>query len=425
MQLESYWLASRGLAPATAPADLPARASVVVIGGGLTGLSAARTLAKNGTDVVVLEADAIGAAASGRNGGQCNNGIATDLGALAERLGMDAACAIYTAFNDAVDRVEAIVTEEAIACDFVRNGKLKLADKPDHARKLIKAVALLQRTVDPDARYLDRAALGHEIGSDAFHGGIVLPLSGSVHVGRLTRGLADAARRHGAQILERTAVTGLTRIDGGKHRIATRRGTIVADEVLLATGVSGVGPFGWLRRRIVPVGSFVIATEPLGEDRIARLMPGRRNYTTSRHIGNYFRLAADGRLIFGGRALFAMPTPQNVDRGGKILRARLGQIFPDLADVPIAHVWGGVLDMTADRLPRAGAHGGVHYAVGLSGHGVQMSVFLGDRMADVILGNRKDQPFSALPWPAVPGHFGKPWFLPAVGAYYRYLDWRY
>jgi glycine/D-amino acid oxidase-like deaminating enzyme len=425
MQLEPYWLASRTPFIHAEQGDLPSRASVVVIGGGLTGLAAARTLALGGADAVLLEADIIGGAASGRNGGQCNNGIATDFGALIQRLGMDAARAIYGAFNSAVDKVEAIVADEAIDCDFVRNGKLKLADKPEHAAKLVKAVELLQREVDPEAYFVDRANLKREIVSDAFHGGIVFPRSASLHVGRLTCGLADAAVRHGAVIYEHTPVTGMKRLGGGAHQIATPRGTITVDAVLLATGASMKGPFSWLRRRIVPVGSFVIATEPLTPGQIDRLMPGRRNFTTSRHIGNYFRLTADDRLIFGGRARFALSNPVNDAKGGEILQARLRKVFPELAGLPVAHTWGGVLDMTTDRLPRAGVRDGVHYAVGLSGHGVQMSVFLGDRMADVIVGKRQDQPFSELAWPAVPGHFGRPWFLPLIGAYYHYLDWRY
>lgn len=426
MMLESYWLDSGERFAPEGVTPLPARASVVVVGGGFTGLAAARALALAGTQVVVIEAGRIAGEASGRNGGQCNNGIAGDFAALGARFGRERATALYRAFDTGVDRVEAIVAEEAIDCDFTRNGKLKLADKPEHVAKLARAAELLSKTVEPDIRLLDRDRLAGEIRSDAFHGGLVFPHSASLHMGRFATGLARAAKRHGAHIHEDTPLTGLTRAPGGRHKLVTPRGTIIADTVLLATGASMAGPFGWLRRRIVPIGSFIVATEPLG-DLANMVMPGRRNATTTRNIGNYFRLTADNRLIFGGRAHFALSSPRNDIRSGMILEARMREIFPALADVRIAHNWGGIVDLTADRLPRAGIRDGLHYAMGYSGHGTQISVLMGEVMARIMTGASPAEanPFHGIDWPAIPGHFGPPWFLPLVGAYYRYQDWRH
>jgi len=425
MKLTPYWLdTAPRFAGASDAAALPARADVVVVGAGLTGLAAARRLAMAGADVVVIDAGRVGGEASGRNGGQCNNGIAGDLGALAARFGMDRARALYRAFDAAVDRVEAITVEEAIACDFVRNGKLKLADKPEHAHKLARTAELLGREVEPDLRLIDRADLIQEIGSDAFHGGLVFPNSASLHVGRFVAGLADATVRHGAGVFEGVALTDMRRTANG-HRLTTGAGTIDAGAVLLASGASMRGPFAWLRRRIVPIGSFIIATEPLGAERAARLMPGRRNCTTTRNIGNYFRLTADNRLIFGGRARFALSSPSSDAKSGLVLQAAMRRIFPELADARIDYTWGGIVDMTADRLPRAGERDGVHFATGYSGHGTQMAVLMGERMARTIGGEADANPLAGMDWPAVPGHFGRPWFLPFVGAYYRYQDWRH
>lgn len=424
-KLDSYWLATSPRFAGGAAGPVPARADVVVVGAGLTGLAAARALARAGTQVVVVDAGRVAGAASGRNGGQCNNGLAGELGALAARIGMDRARALYRAFDNAVDRVAAIVAEEGIACDFVRNGKLKLADKPGHAGKLARAAAVLAREVEPDLRLLDRTELRAEIGSDAFHGGLLLPRSASLHMGRFAAGLADAAVRHGATIHEHAAVTALARLPGGGHRVTTARGTIAADAVLLATGASMAGPFGWLRRRIVPIGSFIVATAPLGQALAARLMPARRNCTTTRQIGHYFRLTADDRLIFGGRARFALSSPASDAKSGRILAAGMRRVFPALADTAIDYTWGGIVDMTADRLPRAGERDGVHFATGYSGHGTQMAVLMGERMARVIAGDAAANPLAGLDWPAIPGHFGPPWFLPLVGAYYRYRDWRH
>ncbi|TVV70362.1 NAD(P)/FAD-dependent oxidoreductase [Sphingomonas solaris] len=424
MKLESFWTDTAPRFAGASDAPLPRKASVVVVGGGFTGLAAARALAMAGTDVVLVEAGRVAGEASGRNGGQCNNGLAGDLGGLAAKIGMDAARALYHAFDEGVDRVEAIVRDEQIQCDFVRNGKLKLADKPEHGEKLGKTAEMLAREVEPNLRLIDKADLHREIGSDQFHGGIVFPRSASLHMGRFAAGLAEAAVRHGAVLHEQAGVTAITKIPGGRHRIETAKGPIEADAVLLATGASMKGPFGWMRRRIVPIGSFIVATQPLRPGQVARLMPGRRNCSTTRNVGNYFRLTADDRLIFGGRARFALSSPRSDLKSGKVLEAGMARIFPELADFPIDYTWGGIVDMTADRMPRAGERDGIFYSTGYSGHGTQMSVLMGERMARVIAGDAAANPWANLKWPAIPGHFGTPWFLPLVGAYYRYQDWR-
>jgi len=171
------------------------------------------------------------------------------------------------------------------------------------------------------------------------------------------------------------------------------------------------------------VGSFIIATEPLDKGLLDRMLPHRRNYVTSRNIGNYFRVSPDDRLIFGGRARFAMSNPRSDVKSGRVLRAAMEEMFPELRGVGIDYCWGGLVDMTADRLPRAGEHRGMYFATGYSGHGVQMSVHMGQVMADVMAGKPERNPWQGLEWPAIPGHFGKPWFLPVVGAYYRLQDW--
>ena len=152
-------------------------------------------------------------------------------------------------------------------------------------------------------------------------------------------------------------------------------------------------------------------------------MPGNRTCVTSMNVGNYFRLAPDNRLIFGGRARFSATSDQRSDaKSGAILVDGLTRIFPQLAGIEIDHCWGGLVDMTGDRFPRAGYQDGLWYAMGYAGHGAQLSTHLGMIIADAMLGREDRNPMKGLDWPAVPGHFGKPWFLPLVGMYYKMLD---
>ena len=152
-------------------------------------------------------------------------------------------------------------------------------------------------------------------------------------------------------------------------------------------------------------------------------MPTRRTAVTTKNIGNYFRISPDDRLIFGGRARFALSSPDSDAKSGRILERTMLQIFPQLAGTEIAYCWGGLLDVTRDRLPRAGQQDGLYYSMGYSGHGVQMAVYMGEIMARVMAGDATANPWRELPWPPVPAPASSPWFLPLIGAYYRALDY--
>ena len=422
MQFRSYWHDTAPAFAGAAEGPVEGRYDVAVIGGGFTGLAAARQLAKAGAKAVVLEADRVGSGASGRNGGQLNNGLAHSFLAAKAKLGAERAVALYRAFDDAVATVERIAAEEGIDCGFRRSGKLKLASKPQHFKAIALNFEAVNREVDPDTKLLTAAELKGEVASTAFHGAMLSQKSAMMHMGRFVSGLAGAAARHGATIFETAPVTGV-KSSGGTYELTTPRGRVKADNVFLATGAYTSGPFGYFRRRVVPVGSFVVATRPLSQAEIQATVPGNRNFVTSLNIGNYFRLSPDNRLIFGGRARFSATSDQRSDaKSGAILRASLESIFPNLAKVEIDHCWGGLVDMTADRLPRAGFADGLWFALGYSGHGAHLSTHLGTIMADAILGKADRNPLAGLDWRAVPGHFGKPWFLPLVGLYYKILD---
>lgn len=422
MEYKSYWHETAAPFASGAAGPVAGHYDVAVIGAGFTGLGAARRLAMAGRSTVVLEAGTVGCGASGRNGGHLNNGIAHSFLHASATFGVEKARAMYHAYDAGIDTIERIIAEEGIDCAFRRSGKLKLASKPAHFEALARNFEAVHRDADPDTALLTKADLAREVVSDAFHGGMLQSKSAMMHMGRFVAGLGEAAARRGAVIHEGAPVT--ARAPHGKGwQLTTPKGTVTADNVLLATGAYTTAAFPYFRRRIVPVGSFIIATRPLTEAEIAATLPGDRTCVNSLNIGNYFRLTPDRRLLLGGRARFSAVSDQQSDaKSGEILRRSLASIFPHLADIEIAYCWGGLVDMTADRFPRAGQADGVWFSMGYSGHGAQISTHMGEIMADLVMGKTDHNPWADLPWPAVPGHFGQPWFLPLVGMYYRFRD---
>ncbi len=422
MKFASYWQDTAPAFTSGAAAAPSGLYDVAVIGAGFTGLGAARRLAMEGRRVIVLEAATVGFGASGRNGGHLNNGVAHSFTGAISTYGVETAKAMYKAFDDGIETIERIIAEEGINCNFRRAGKLKLASKPQHYEVLARNLEAINRTVDPETAMLSKAELAGEIGSDIFHGGMLQKKSAMMHMGRFAVGLAEAAARHGAEIHENTPVTGRRQTAAG-HELETPKGTVRAAKVVLATGAYTPKTFSFFRRRIVPVGSFLLATRPLTDAEVQSVMPGNRTCVTSLNVGNYFRLAPDNRLIFGGRARFSATSNQTSDeKSGRILKDALKGIFPQLGDVEVDYCWGGLVDMTKDRFPRAGEADGVYFAMGYSGHGAQIATHMGEIIADQILGRARTNPWASLPWPAIPGHLGQPWFLPLVGAYYKFKD---
>lgn len=420
MKTIPYWLDTRPAFTGGAKGAPPARADVVVIGGGFTGLAAALGAARNGASVVLLEADKVAAAASGRNGGQCNAGFGHDYKAAIDIVGRERAREIYLAYNDAVDTVEHLARREGIDCDFQRNGTLKLAHAPETLEKFRRSLALIHADADETPFLVERADMAGEIGSDRFFGALVMPKGAMLHVGKFGVGLAEAASRAGALVFEDSPVTGLTRKGGTRYVVETAAGAkIDAGQVVLATGISRKGPFGWIRRRVVPVGSYIIATEPLGAERARSLIPQLRTMVISRTIGNYFRISPDNRLLFGGRARFSVSSPLSDLKSGEILRAQMHGYFPQLRDARIEYCWGGMIDGTRGKFARAGQHDGLYYAMGYSGSGVQMATHMGTVLSEMLGGDDSRNPYKGMDWPAIPGHFGPPWFLPFLGAWLK------
>ncbi|MBL8095529.1 MAG: FAD-binding oxidoreductase [Anaerolineales bacterium] len=396
---------------------------VAVIGAGITGLSAALELARRGLRVAVLETHTLGWGASSRNGGQVLTGLHAAPEHLIKHYGLDLARRMFAASLDAIADVERLTHAEAIDCDFARTGHLEVAARAGHFPGFIESAATLEREFKHRLHLLGKEQVAAELGTDAYFGGILDEHSATVNPARFTAGLAEAARRRGARLFDNAAVDRLAR-EGERWRVITRRGALLADHVFVATsGYTGpVTPA--LQRRLVPFGSYIIATEPLGPDVLERLLPHRRAVFDSNKFLHYFRLSADGRLLFGGRAGFFPETPQTVNESAAILQRDLARVFPQTAGVEVTHVWGGTLDFAFDEMPHAGALGGLHFALGYAGHGVALATYLGLRMAAALAGETVENPFTEIPFPTAPlGLYdGKPWFLPALSVYFQMLD---
>ncbi len=408
--------------PPDASAPLPERVDVAIIGGGYTGLASARRLARSGASVVVLESETIGWGASSRNGGQVLTGLKPGNEALVARLGRERARQLFAASLAAIDFVEALVAEEGIDCGFARCGHLDAAFRPAHFEGFRRAQELLAREFGHEVRLVPRAEQRGELGSDLYHGLMLDPRSASLHPARYVRGLAEAAARAGALLRDRCAVLGLVRREN-RYELTTSRGRVSARDVVVATnGYTGPAT-PELRRRVVPVGSYIVATQPLRPEVARELLPQRRVVFDTKNFLYYFRLSADDRLLFGGRAQFTPATARSTRRAAEILGRGLVEVFPQLRGVGIDFVWSGNVCFTRDLLPRAGRLNGLHYALGYAGHGVAMATYLGDVVADLILGRADRNPFRGLPFEPIPFYDGRPWFLPFVGAWYRLLDW--
>jgi glycine/D-amino acid oxidase-like deaminating enzyme len=422
MKFTSYWLdtAPQGAAERSRT-TVEGRADVAVIGGGFTGVVAALRLARSGAKVELFEQNTVGFGASGRNGGMATTGMSIGIRDAVAKLGFDEAVRLYGAYADAVDLVEKLVADEGIDCHFTRTGKLNLASKPAHYQGFEKTHELLNTRLGLETELVPKADLRREIGSDAFHGGMVESRSAGLHVGKYIRGLGEAAERAGVTIHEEAPVQSLTKV-GSRHDVETPRGRLQADQVLLATGAYTRRPFSWHQVRIAPVGSFIIATEPLDTSVCDDLLPTRRMASNSKNLLNYFRITPDNRLLFGGRARFAMSNPQSDEQSGHLLRDAMVRTFPQLAKTRIDYCWGGLVDMSLDRLVHAGERDGVYYSMGYAGHGVQMATYMGHRMAEYMAGDGAANIWGDYTFRRIPGHFGPPWFLPFAGAYYKFKD---
>ncbi|MGA8151987.1 MAG: FAD-binding oxidoreductase [Terriglobales bacterium] len=424
---KNYWLETVSI-PAGDSRLLPEMVDVAVIGSGVTGLSAARVLAKRNVSVAALEAETLGWGASSRNGGMVLTGMKLPVPTLISRYGREAVQRMYAASLASIDCVEKIVTEEKIDCDFSRCGHLEVACKQAHFDGYEESAALIAREFDHPLRIIPKSQLHGEIGSDTYYGGMVDEVSAGLNPARYVAGLAMAAQRAGAVLFDHVRAEGVqpeTSNGARKFRVRTSKGSLLAGEVILATGAYTSTATPALRKKIIPIGSYIIATEVLKEELARELSPKNRMIYDSKHFLYYYRLTPDRRMLFGGRAAFFPETENTVRQSAEILRQGMITVYPQLRDTKVEFVWGGTLDFAFDVMPHTGRIDGMHYSVGYAGHGVAIGTYLGAKIAGAICGDADVSPFDGIPFPNPPLGLrsGHTWALPLAGAYYRFLDW--
>lgn len=424
MQRQIYWHTTVHMPDDSVLTPIPEKADVAIIGGGFTGLSAARTLAKNNINVVVLEAETIGWGASSRNGGMTLTGLKPAMQTVLKTYGRELAGELFQCSLDAVNLVERIVKEENIDCGFARRGHILLANKPTHFEALKKDVEFMQKEFNYETKLIAPQELRAEIGSELYFGGLLDEISGGLNPAQYARGLADAAERVGATLCARARVVKLERSKNGFF-LQTARGNLSAEKVIVGTSGYTGALVKKLQRRIIPLGSYILATETLTDEVARELIPNERMLFDYKNFLNYFRLW-DKRLIFGGRAAFFPENKRTLEQSGRILRDDMTRVYPQLKDAKVEYVWGGVLDFTFDDMAHVGEEEGVFYALGYAGHGVALATYLGATTAEALLkGNIQEHPFAKFAFPSAPlGLYnGFPWFLPFAGAWHKILDW--
>ncbi len=398
---------------------LPTDADVVVVGAGYGGLAAARRLAGAGRHTVVVDADPLGTGASTRNGGMVIPELKAGPVALQRQYG-PLGRRMHAEISAAFDHVEELIAAEHIDCDYTRSGQLYLA----HNERMVSPLRHLAQehvVVGDDVRFLDRDELGAEIGSDAFTAGLVLPRTGGLDPARFHAGLVDLALAAGAELHERTRALSLRPGPDMGTTVVTDRGEVHARDVVIATNATADDLVPALRRKVLPMGSFIIATEVLDPDLLDAVTPTRRMMVDTKNLLFYWRATPDGRLAFGGRRSLREST---LDEATDFLYDAMVGVHPMLAGVAVDRAWGGSVALTLDRMPHVGRVEGAWYLTGCNGSGVALMTWLGHAVAGTMLGEQPPPSFTELSFRSMPlERFRRQW-LPVAGSWFRWEDSR-
>jgi glycine/D-amino acid oxidase-like deaminating enzyme len=406
--------------PRLAESPLPAQADVAVVGSGYTGLCAAIETARGGRSTLVLDAEDAGWGCSTRNGGQVSTSFKPSFEELAAQHGAERALAILKEGHTALDWIDRFIAAEKIDCGFARVGRFHAAHNPAQYEVLARRLQNQPKGLEVECHMVPRGEQRSELGSDVYFGGAVFARHASLDPALYHQGLLDRAMAAGAAVHPRTPVTA---IDGapGSFRLTTPRGTVQAREVIVATNGYTGGLTPWLRRRVIPIGSYIIATEALAPDLMQRLMPRNRVVSDTRKLVYYYRTSPDQRrILFGGRVAYKETDPKV---SAPRLHQELARLFPELKDTKVSHSWMGFVAYTFDTMPHIGRRDGLHYAMGYCGSGVSLASYFGMRLGRQVLGLKDGATaLDGLGFPGRPYYWGNPWFLAPAIRYYRWHD---
>lgn len=407
-------------APILPEVALPPQVDVAIVGSGYTGLNAALQTVRGGRSTIVFDAEEAGYGCSSRNGGQISTSVKPSYAALARRLGAERAFAIVKEGQNSLAWLKDFVRAEALDCDFRVVGRFHAAHNEAQFKALADRVEHQPKGLEVEAHIVPRAEQHREIATDLYFGGAVYAEHASVHPARYHAALLARVREAGALVRAHCAVRAVTR-EGAAFRVTTAHGSTLARDVIVATNGYTGDLTPWLKRRVIPIGSYVIATEMLPVATVAALIPRDRIVSDTRKVVFYYRTSTDRRrIVFGGRVSLDETDPSV---SGPLLHADLVKIFPALRDVRISHSWCGTIAYTFDELMHIGTHDGVHYAMGYCGSGVGMGSYLGMRVGQQVLGLAEGRTaFHGLPFPTRPFYTGNPWFLAPSIRYFRWRD---
>lgn len=417
-----YWWEAMPL-PVLPQQELPAEVDVLVVGAGYAGLGATITLARAGRSVLTLDRQHPGEGASTRNGGITSGNIRPSHAELVRKFGEERALGIQAEGKAARDDLRRFIEEEGIDCDYRLTGRFAGAMTPAEYDASARGAEALAKALGIESYAVPHSEQHRYIGTDFYRGGNVRMDIGGLHPAKFHAGMLRVALAAGALVQGETAVLSVER-EGAGFSVATSRGKVRAGQVLVCTNGYVDASDRWLRRRLVPVRSRIIATEPLPAEVMARLMPPLMMYSDGRQLSYYYRPSPDGRrILFGGRDGTVSGDPAwPTDH----LRTELARIFPELAAVPLSHSWFGYVAMHRDMIPRLFRKDGVVYATGYCGSGVVWARWLGMKAAQQMLGDREAgrTAFDFRPPKLVPFFNGTPWFMPVVYAKMEFGDRR-
>lgn len=399
--------------------ELPRKVDVAIVGSGYCGLAAGLELARSGVRVAVLDSGRIGEGASTRNGGMVSGGLKLPE-PIRAKLGEERFRRVLSEAVGSFHHLESFIARESFDADYARCGRFTGAHSEGAYRRLEKHAERLAQETGFSIGLVPRQRQHEEIGSDYYHGGMVVAESGGLNPARYHRALRRAFERAGGSLHGYSTVIAIERSHGG-FRLKTAGGDLQADKVFVATNGYSGRLLPYLQRRLIPIASFIIATEELPPDLIRELNPKGRMLVDTKRILYYFRVSPDGRrIIFGGRASFRDSAEQ---QSAKNLHCFMCEVWPQLRDTRITHAWKGNVAFSFDLLPHMGSRDGIHFAGGCQGTGVTMATYLGHRTALKLLDrDGEGSIFEELSFPGNPLYGGTPWFLPIIGNYYRARD---